>query len=38
MLKEIYEQKNAIHDTITFLHSIRNRIWDHLGLTDDQVL
>lgn len=38
MLKEIYEQKTAIHDTITFLHSIRNRIWDHLGLTVEQVL
>jgi glucosamine--fructose-6-phosphate aminotransferase (isomerizing) len=38
MLKEIYEQKTAIHDTVTFLHSIRNRIWDHLGLTVDQVL
>ena len=37
MLKEIYQQKTAIHDTITFLHSIRNRIWDHLGLTVDQV-
>lgn len=38
MLKEIYEQKTAIHDTITFLHSMRNRIWDHLGLTVEQVL
>jgi len=38
MLKEIYEQKTAIHDTVKFLHSIRNRIWDHLGLTVEQVL
>ncbi len=37
MLKEIYQQKTAIHDTITFLHSIRNRTWDHLGLTVEQV-
>lgn len=37
MLKEIYEQKTAIHDTVTFLRSIRHRVWDHLGLTLEQV-
>jgi len=38
MLKEIYEQKTAIHDTVVFLRSMRNRIWDHLGLSIEQVL
>lgn len=33
MLKEIYEQKGAIHATIDFLHAIRNRLWDDMGVT-----
>jgi len=37
MLKEIYEQKNAIYATLTYLHSITNRIWDHMGLSADHV-
>lgn len=37
MLKEIYEQKNAIYATITFLRSISSHIWDHIGLSRDQV-
>lgn len=37
MLKEIYEQKIAIHDTVDFLHTVSNRLWDDMGLTADQV-
>ena len=37
MLKEIYEQKTAIHTTIDFLHTVNDRIWDDLGLTAQQV-
>ncbi len=37
MLKEIYEQKTAIHDTVDFLHSVRDRIWDDMGVTADQI-
>ena len=37
MLKEIYEQKTAIHDTVDFLHSVSDRIWDDLGLSIDQI-
>jgi glucosamine--fructose-6-phosphate aminotransferase (isomerizing) len=37
MLKEIYEQKGAIHNTIDFLHMINDRVWDDLGLTAKQV-
>lgn len=37
MLKEIYEQKMAIHSTIDFLHTVNDRIWDDLGLTAHQV-
>ncbi len=37
MLKEIYDQKNAIYSTVAFLRSIGGRIWDHLGLTKQQV-
>lgn len=35
MLKEIYEQKNAICATINFLHSISKNIGDYLGLSDE---
>lgn len=37
MLKEIYDQKNAIYSTVAFLRSMSNRIWDHLGLTKQQI-
>ncbi len=37
MLKEIYEQKSAIHATVDFLQSLSENIWDHLGLTKQQV-
>ena len=37
MLKEIYDQKNAIYSTVAFLRSMTNRIWDHVGLTSAQV-
>jgi glucosamine--fructose-6-phosphate aminotransferase (isomerizing) len=31
MLKEIYEQRNVIHATVSFLRSIHNRLSDYLG-------
>lgn len=37
MLKEIYDQKNAIYGTVAFLRSLSNRIWDHVGLSKEQV-
>ncbi len=37
MLKEIYEQKTAIHDTVDFLHSVKDRVWDDLGMTAQQI-
>jgi len=37
MLKEIYEQKNAVYATVTYLRSITNRVWDHVSLTAEQV-
>lgn len=37
MLKEIYEQKRAIHDTLTFLESLSDSIWKHLGLSQSYV-
>ncbi len=37
MLKEIYEQKRVVYDTMHFLRSISPRIWDHCGLTLEQV-
>lgn len=37
MLKEIYEQKNAIHATVDFLHGLGAGIWEHMGLSADQV-
>jgi len=36
MLKEIYEQKNAISGTLEFLKSISANIWEHLGLSAQQ--
>jgi glutamine---fructose-6-phosphate transaminase (isomerizing) len=37
MLKEIYEQKNAIHSTVNFLSSISSTLWDYLGLAPKEV-
>lgn len=37
MLKEIYEQKTAIHATVEFLKTLNAHIWDHIGLTLEQV-
>lgn len=37
MLKEIYEQKTAIGKTVNFLHSLGDQVWDHLGLSVQQV-
>jgi len=37
MLKEIYEQKNAIHKTISFLESVDSAIWDQINLTSKQI-
>lgn len=37
MLKEIYEQKTAIHDTVDFLHSVKDRLWDDMGVTAEQI-
>ncbi len=33
MLKEIYEQKNGIVETVAFLRSITQHVWDYLGIT-----
>lgn len=33
MLKEIYEQKNAIHATISSLNTNNDQIWDQLGVS-----
>jgi len=38
MLKEIYEQKNAIYETIGFLRSITSGIWEHMGLNPEQAV
>jgi glutamine---fructose-6-phosphate transaminase (isomerizing) len=37
MLKEIYEQRDVIRSTITFLRSISHRIADHIGITEQQL-
>jgi glucosamine--fructose-6-phosphate aminotransferase (isomerizing) len=37
MLKEIYEQKGAIRATVEFLSSLHANIWDHIGLTSEQI-
>ena len=38
MLKEIYEQKGAIHDTVDFLHTVHDRIWDNMGVTAQDIV
>jgi len=37
MLKEIYEQKSAVHSTLEFLKVISPTIWDYLSLSADEV-
>ncbi len=37
MLKEIYEQKQAIQATVDFLRSLGPSIWQHIGLEKEQV-
>ena len=37
MLKEIYEQKGAIHATLDFLHAMNSRVWDQLNLSTEQI-
>ncbi len=37
MLKEIYEQKTAVAGTLDFLKSVSANVWDHLGLSLEQV-
>lgn len=37
MLKEIYEQRNAIHATVSFLRSINHRLSDYLGFPVEQL-
>lgn len=37
MLKEIYEQKNAIHATISFFRSMDDSVWDQCGLSVEDV-
>ena len=37
MLKEIYDQKNAIYSTIEFLKTISGRIEHHIGLSKEQI-
>lgn len=36
MLKEIYEQKNAIYATINFFTNLQNDIWHQVGITPEQ--
>lgn len=38
MLKEIYEQKVAIHATVNFLSKMSDTIWDHLNLSREQII
>jgi len=37
MLKEIYEQKSAIHATLDFLHAMNSKVWDQINLSIDQI-
>ena len=37
MLKEIYEQKKVLYDTIDLFKSINSRIWDHIGFTEEYI-
>lgn len=37
MLKEIYEQKNGIHATLSYLKSIHDDVWQHLGTSEEKI-
>lgn len=37
MLKEIYEQKKTIQNSISFYRTHKERVWDHLGVTTQQI-
>lgn len=37
MLKEIYEQKAAIHGTVTFLESLGGSVWDYMGISREHI-
>ncbi len=37
MLKEIYEQKKAIYDTLEFLKKMGADIWGHMGISGEQI-
>jgi glutamine---fructose-6-phosphate transaminase (isomerizing) len=37
MLKEIYEQREVIHKSVRFYKTISGTIWNHLGITKQQV-
>jgi glucosamine--fructose-6-phosphate aminotransferase (isomerizing) len=37
MLKEIYEQKKAIHDTVDFLSSMSADLWNHIDISAEQI-
>ena len=38
MLKEIYEQKNAIAKTVASLRSLGSALWDQLGITPEKII
>jgi len=37
MVKEIYEQKNAINATVDFLRAISFQVWSHAGMRAEQI-
>ncbi len=37
MLKEIYEQKKAIHATVDFLSTLSADLWDHIDISAEQI-
>ncbi len=37
MLKEIYEQKGAIYDTVYALRALQEKIWDQIGCSQDYI-
>ncbi len=37
MLKEIYDQKRSIRDTIAFLNGLGSKVWNHIGVSADYV-
>ncbi|MBI2775059.1 glutamine--fructose-6-phosphate transaminase (isomerizing) [Candidatus Dependentiae bacterium] len=37
MLKEIFEQKNGIHATLSYLKSIHDTVWQQMGMAADDV-